>query len=156
MTAIATVPARSARRRTPTWLWLLLIVTGLALLAVIPVASWLFQQNLPPFTLVIDGSDVHQVQLGALSFGQRLALVVGLFAAIVAVLVAVPLAVLVVCATVLLGLLLGVGLPLVVFAAVAAVLLSPLLLLAALARWAWRASGPRQAAAPPRGLTSGA
>jgi hypothetical protein len=48
--------------------------------------------------------------------------------------------------------LLGVGLPLVVFAAVAVVLLSPLLLLAALARWAWRAS-----AQPARSrLTSGA
>ena len=110
MSEPAIAPTRKVRRRTPTWLWLLLIVVALALLVVIPFAAWLFEQNLPPFTVFIGDSKVLQVHLGALTDGQRFAAVAGLFAAIVAAIVAV---------------------------------LSPLLLLIALARWIWRASATR-------------
>ena len=143
MSEIATTPTRNARKRTSTWLWLLLIVIGLALLVVIPFAAWLFQQDLPPFTIMIGDSGTHQVHIGALSAGQRFGVVVALFAAIVAVLIAVPLVLVVVCTTVLLSALLGIGLPLIMVAAIVLVVLSPLLLLLALARWVWRASARR-------------
>ena len=145
MSEIAITPTRTPRRRTSTWLWLLLIVVGLALLVAIPFAAWLFQQDLPPFTVMIGDSEVHSVHLGALTDGQRFAVVGAVFAAVFAVLVVVPLVLVVVCASVLVSVVLGVGLPLLLIAGIVFVLLSPLLLLIALARWIWRASATRAA-----------
>jgi hypothetical protein len=129
--------------QTSTGLRLLLIVIGLALLIVIPFAAWLFQQDLPSLTIMIGDSEVHRVQLGALTDGQRFGAITALFAAIVAVLIIVPFVLMVVCATVLVSVVLGIGLPLLLVAAILLVVLSPLLLLLALARWIWRASAAR-------------
>src|SRR6185295_9706913 len=126
-----------------TWVWLLLIVVGIALLVAVAFASWIFQQDLPPFTVMIGDSQVHSVHLGALTDGQRFAIVGVVFAAVFAVLITVPLVLVVVCASVLVSVVLGVGLPLLLVAGIVFVLLSPLLLLVALARWIWRASAAR-------------
>ena len=144
-------PTRSPSGRTPTLLWVLLIIVALALLVVIPFATWLFQQDLPPFNITIDGTEyIRSVDLGALSVGHKLVLVATVFAAVVAVLIAVPVLVVTVLAAVLIAVVLGVGLPLVMVAAMLVVALSPILLLLALMRWMWRSSTQRAAA--PRGL----
>lgn len=143
MSEIAITPTTIARHGASIWLRLLLIIIGLALVVAIPFAVWILQQDLPPLTVMIGDSQVHQVQLGVLSHGQRLAVVAAVFAAVVAVLIAVPLVIVVVCATVLVSVVLGVGLPLVIVAGITFLLLSPLLLLMALARWIWRASAAR-------------
>jgi hypothetical protein len=132
-------------RRTPNWLWILLIVVSLALLAVIPLGAWLFQQDLPPFNVVIDGSEqVHTIHLGALSIGHKLALVAAVFAGLVALLIAVPVALATVLVGVVIALVLGIGLPLFIFAVMVLVMLSPVLLLVAMLRWIWRSSARRE------------
>jgi hypothetical protein len=151
MTEAAVTPTRRTPRRTSTWLWLLLISAGLALLLVIPIAAWLFQQDLPPFTVIVGGSETHQVHLGALSVGQRVAVLAGLFTAMVAVLIAVPLVLVLACVTLLVSVVLGIGLPLILVAAILLVVLSPLWLLIALARSVWRASAARP---PPSGAAA--
>jgi hypothetical protein len=139
--ASSSVPAQ---RSMSTWLWLLLIVIGLALLIVTPIAAWLFQQELAPFSIVIDGTEhVYSVHLGGLSEGHRALIVIGLFAVVVAVLVAIPIVVATLLAIACIGFVLSIGLPVVMTAALVLAFLSPLLLLVFLARRVWRGAGKR-------------
>jgi|GEM_PF-6675917 len=131
MSEVTVTPTRTARRPTPTWLLLLMIVIGLALLIVLPIATWLFQQDLPSFSVIIEGAE--RVNSGALSLEQRFVLVVLMFAAVIALLIALPVALLFVLA-------LGVGVPLLAVLLVTFALFSPILLLLALVRRIWRAS----------------
>ena len=139
MSEMSVTPTRPARRGMPTWLVLMLIVIGLALLIVLPFTAWLFDQQLPPFSIVIDGTEhVYSVHLGALSEGHRAVIAVTVFAVVVALLVAVPIVVATLLATVAIVLVLSIGLPLVMTAALLLAFLSPVLLLVFLARWIWR------------------
>ena len=128
------------RHRFP---WLLLLITGAALCAVLALSQALAFYDGLPFSLVIDGQDVS-AELGAqrLDQGTRLllagvAVLVGLW-----LLVALPLALLaglgLVLGIVLLVLLGSVGLPLLAVALVLGLLALPLLLLLGLLRWMLR------------------
>jgi hypothetical protein len=141
MSEMSVTPTRPARRGMPTWLVLMLIVIGLALLIVLPFAAWLFDQQLAPFSIVIDGTEhVYSVHLGALSEGHRAVIVVGVFAVVVALLVAIPVVVATLAAIVCIGFVLSIGLPVVMTAVLVLAFLSPLLLVALLVRWLWRPS----------------
>jgi hypothetical protein len=137
-------PTHGGGRRTPTLLWLMLIVVGLALLVVIPFGTWLFQQDLPPFNVTIDGTEyVRSIDLGGLAISHKLAVIVAVFAAVVALLIAVPVLIASVLAAVAIAVVFGVGVPLIVAAVMVVIALSPILLLLALASWLWRSSTRR-------------
>ena len=129
------MPAR--RRHFP---WLLLLVTGAVLWAMLALSQGLALDDGLPFSVVIDGQDLS-AGLGAhrLDAGTRLLLAVAAVLAGLWLLVAVPLALLAI-----LGLALGVlvlavlgsvGLPLLAVGLVLGLLALPLLLLVWLLRW---------------------
>lgn len=132
--------AGAARRRTPTWAWLLALLFGVSLLLLLAVVGWVLEVGIPPLSITIDGEQLPAIQIDEFTRGQKLALAIALLVALIAAMVLLPVALLIVLVGVALTLLIGIGLPVLLVVLVAALLLSPLLLVAALVWWLWRRS----------------
>jgi hypothetical protein len=134
-----TVPTLAARRRTPTWLWLLLIVVMLSVLAVTMVLSWVGELDLPT-RVVINGTDYGFLDPTPLSVPATFAVACAIVLALMLALVLIPVALLVALAGVVIGVVFGVGVPLMAVALVLALLCSPVLLVGGLVWWIWSKS----------------
>jgi len=138
------VPTVTPRRRTPTWLWVLLILFALAVLVTLSVVGWLAQIDGTPAQIVIDGTEVWVFDPSTFSAGQKVALAAGAVVAVLLALIVVPVALVVALLGVAVGLVVGIGVPLALVVLVAALVCSPLLLVIAFGVWLWRrAASPR-------------
>ena len=136
--------------KTPALRWIGLALVACTLLLMLAEVGWISVFDVPPLHVVIDGDEVFGWDLASLPAGEKAMLAGGVLLALFAVMVAVPLALLVASAGLVIGLVLGVGLPLALMLLVAALVLSPLWLLVALAWWLWRRSAttPTSAVGP--------
>ncbi|WP_280153712.1 hypothetical protein [Piscinibacter sp. XHJ-5] len=130
------------RARTPGWVWAIVALFAVALLATVSVVGWLSGFEMTPVHIVIDGSEALSFDLATLTDGHKVAIVLGLLAALLVVLVVVPVALVVGLAALAIGLLFGLGVPLLVGLLLMLLALSPLLLLVAFAWWLWRRASP--------------
>jgi hypothetical protein len=144
MNDAASVAARP-RPRWPLALGITLALLLLVALAGAAIVSWLGDWGLSaPIHVVIDGEDTWTFDPSVVGSQHPIGVVVGLVIAVLAVVVVVPLALSLAFVALAIGLAVGIGMPLLVLTLVAALLLSPLLLLVGLSVWvARRVSGPR-------------
>lgn len=129
-------------RRGPGPLMFTLAVLGLVVvLAALALHDGLAQWQWPPMSIVIDGDDISgSFGFDTLTGDQQATMALAVLLALVVALVVVPLTLLLVALFVAVVVLFALGLPLLAVTAVAALLLSPLLLLGLLVWWALRAS----------------
>jgi len=137
------VPTVAPRRRTPTWLWVLLILLALSVLITLSVVGWMAQVDAPA-QIVIDGTEVWLFDPATFSAGQKIALLAGLVVALLVATIVVPIALLLALVGLVIGLVVGIGVPLALVVLVTALVCSPLLLVVAFGVWLWRrAASPR-------------
>jgi hypothetical protein len=132
---IQAIPTVAPRRLTPMWVWVLLVLFALSVLIVLTGFNWMSQFHGAPVHLVIDGDDYGGFELGVLSGWDIAGLACAAVVAVFAVLVIVPVVLLFSLAIALIGIVLGVAVPLLAVVVVTALVLSPLWLLAALVWW---------------------
>jgi hypothetical protein len=91
----ATLPAPASRSRMPGWIWALVALFAVALIAAASIVGWVSAFDLSPVRIVIDGTEHISFDLAALSTGDKLAIAFGLLAALLVVLIVVPVALLI-------------------------------------------------------------
>ena len=140
-----------AVRRRPAWRWVvfaLLLALLVLLVTAAALVSWTVDLEALPVHVVIDGEEVWNFDPSLL--GLRPWMIVGaLLAGLLMVVVVVPVALAVAFVALAIGLVFGLGVPLLLGVLIAGVALSPLFLLIALGVWLWRKS-----AAPPAAPTA--
>ena len=135
----ATAPMFTLVVRRSFWRTLLLAALGLAVLGGLALAWALASIELPPVHVVIDGVEHGgALNLAAMPAAHKLVLALGVVFAAVAALMVVPVVMLAVAGVVLLGLLIGMGLPMLAVLAIVLAIASPLILLVLLVLWLLR------------------
>ncbi|HEY0856238.1 MAG TPA: hypothetical protein VGE16_04230 [Albitalea sp.] len=131
------------RRRARPWLWLVLALFALSVLLAGSLLAWLGSLERIPVNVVIDGTEVWHFDPSGFTAGHWATLAVGVMLAAMVVVIAGVSALVI-------GLVLGLGVPMLVLLLTVAVLCSPLLLLGALGVWLWRRSNsaPASTSAP--------
>lgn len=142
----ATIPTVSRRRRWPLVLLAVIAAIGLPMLALV---AWALAGIVDaPISVTVNGIEQWPpMALGSLPPAHKVVLLIGLALAALALVVLVPVALLLGLGAALIGIVFGVGLPVLVALAALALLMSPLILLG----WGlWRLLRPaRNAAAAP-------
>jgi hypothetical protein len=125
-------------RPLPTWARIAIVMLVLSVLFTVALVAWVASFDPVPLHIVIDGAEPWTFDPSTLSAGHWLALVGGLFLGIVLLAVLIPTALLIALGGVMLGLVVGLGVPLLMIGLLTALALSPVLLLIALGAWLWR------------------
>lgn len=141
---MTTSPAST--RRTPTWIWVLLILFTLTIFIVMSIVGFVAEYGMVPVDIVVEGERTT-IDLSELDEGEIFGAILALFLVVFVGLVAVPIVVLGVIALGLLGVAIGLVVTVLSTLVGLAIVFVPLILVALLVRWAWRQSS-RAPAAP--------
>lgn len=141
---MTTSPAST--RRTPTWIWVLLILSTLTIFIVMSIVGFVAEYGMAPVDIVVEGERTT-IDLGEMDEGEIFGAILALFLVVFVGLVAVPIVVLGVIALALLGVAIGLVVTVLSTLVGLAIVFVPLILVALLVRWAWRQSS-RAPAAP--------
>ena len=139
----STTPAR----RTPSWLWVLLILLSLTLFIVMSIVGFVAEYGMVPVDIVVDGGERVTIDLSDMDEGEIFGAVIALFLVVFIALVAVPLVVLAIIAFALLGVAIGLVVTVISTLIGLAIVFAPIVFLVLLVRWAWTRSS-RPPAAP--------
>ena len=113
-------------RRTPLWLWVMLLLFALSVLIVSSAFQWIVTLDDLPAHVIIDGQEIVNVDPAWFSGWTAVALIVAAVVCVFTLLIVIPLMMLIAIACALIGMALGVVLPVVVVALVLALVLSPI------------------------------
>lgn len=142
---IQPIPTVAPRRRTPLWLWVMLALLALSVLAVMTAFQWVFSLGHLPARIVIDGTEVITLDPAFFTGWNLAGLFIAMVLAVFCVLVIVPIVLLITLACALIGIVLGVALPLIAVVLALAVALSPFWLLGWFVWWLVKRSTPAPA-----------
>jgi len=137
---IQPIPTVPRRRRKSLWLWVMLILLALSVLLVVRAFNWLASFEGAPVHIAINGTDIADLDIGALTGWDRVGVQVAAVIAVFAVLVVIPIVLMICLAAVVLGVLLGIALPLLVALLAVVLVLSPVWAVAAFVWWLIRRS----------------
>lgn len=140
------IPTVSARR-TPLWLWVMLTLFALSVLIVTSAFQWIVTLDHLPAQVIIDGQEILSVDPAWFSGWTSVAVIASAVVCVFTLLVLVPLVLLFALACALIGMALGVVLPLAAVALALVLVFSPLWLLGFIAWRLVKRSTPRGMAA---------